>query len=286
VITPSRPADARRVAGHYDALDPFYRALWGEHLHHGLFVTGSEAPEEAVLRMVDRVAEAAALSPGEEVCDVGCGYGATALELARRHGVRVTGLTLSEAQLRRARARTPSGLPVRFLRRDWLDNGLPDEAFHAVLAVECLAHMQDKPRFFREVARTLRPGGRVVVCAWMAGPRNGPLARRLLLEPICQEGALPGLGTEAEYRVMMADAGLELAEFQDLTRAVRRTWTVAGRRMVGAFLRDPGMRRALFDPSLEHRSFALAVLRIRWAYRVGAMRYGLFRGRRPARARP
>lgn len=34
------------VAGHYDALDVFYRDLWGERLHHGLWLTGRETPAQ------------------------------------------------------------------------------------------------------------------------------------------------------------------------------------------------------------------------------------------------
>jgi tocopherol O-methyltransferase len=280
MIVVASPASSREVARHYDELDRFYRELWGEHLHHGLFHSPQDDPQEAASRLVTLVAQLASIGPGQEVCDVGCGYGAAARQLAESHGARVTGLTLSEAQFEHARRHTPPFLPVHFARGDWLENDFPDDSFDVVVAIECLAHMADRERFFQEVARTLRPGGRVVVCAWLARESAGGLSRRFLLEPICREGALTGMGTEEECRRLMRSAGLQLTTFQDLTRRVRRTWTVSSRRLVGSLIRNPAHRKALRDRRLTNRRFALAVFRIRMAYAVGAMRYGVFAGRK------
>src|SRR5215203_2887251 len=84
VIYPREAQTAADVAGHYDELDPFYREIWGDHVHHGYWVTGQETLQEAVEGLVDLVASRLALTPGERVCDVGCGYGATA-ELLTAH---------------------------------------------------------------------------------------------------------------------------------------------------------------------------------------------------------
>lgn len=280
MITTVTPASAGAVARHYDELDGFYRELWGEHLHHGLFHSRSDDPQEAAARLVTLVGQLGSVGPGQAVCDVGCGYGAASRELAESYGANVTGLTVSSAQHRYACEKTRPGLPVRFLLEDWLENDLPDASFDVVIAIECVAHMADRERFFQEAARTLRPGGRLVVCAWLAREEAGPLARRLLLEPICREGALAGMGTESECRMLMRQAGLQLTTFQDLSRRVSHTWSVGSRRLVGSLIRNGEHRKALRDSSLTNRSFALAVFRIRLAYAVRAMRYGVFAGRK------
>ena len=95
---------AADVADHYDELDATYRDLWGEHVHHGLWLTGTETPETAVRQLVELVAEHARVGPGRRVCDVGCGYGATARMLQREYGARVSGITLSPAQYAHATA--------------------------------------------------------------------------------------------------------------------------------------------------------------------------------------
>jgi len=280
MITTAAPADSRQVARHYDELDRFYRELWGEHLHHGIFQDPNDDPQEAASRLVEMVAQMGSVGPGQEVLDVGCGYGATARHLAEMHGARVTGLTLSRAQFDHARTTAPAYLPLQFLQGDWLDSGLPDASYDVVVAIECLAHMADRRRFFEEAARTLRPGGRLVVCAWLANEQAGAFSRRYLLEPICREGALAGLGTETECRALMRDAGFQLTSFQDLSRRVKRTWVVSSRRLVGSLIRNAEHRRALLDRRLTNRRFALTVFRIRMAYAVRAMRYGVFAGRK------
>lgn len=274
---PVTPAD---VARHYDELDRFYRELWGEHLHHGLFESRRDDPGEAAVRMVSLVAELACLAPGQEVCDVGCGYGATARTLAEERGVRVTGITLSEAQARHARQATPPGAGLRFIQGDWLENDFADGSFDVVIAVESLAHMADRRRFFREAARVLRPGGRLVVCAWLEAEKVGRAGRRFLLDPICREGALPGMPTESECRRHLEESGFQGVRVDDLSRRVRRSWTVGARRLVGAVLRDRDYRQALRNRSLVNRRFALTVFRIRAAYALGVMRYGVFSARR------
>jgi len=285
VITPPRPARADDVARHYDELDRIYRELWGEHLHHGLFESRHDAPQDAAARLVDRVAELARVGPGTEVCDVGCGYGATSRVLALEHGARVQGITLSRAQVEHARSATPDALPpgasLRFHQGDWLANDFAGDAFDVVVAIECLTHMPDQRAFFREVARTLRPGGRLVMCVWLTSESPGPLARRFLLEPICIEGELPGMGSASETHAFMVEAGLEPLEFHDLSDRVRRTWSVSASRLARAARRDPEVRKLLRDPAFRSRVFARTVFRIWAAYRVGAMRYGLFLARRP-----
>ena len=279
VILPKLPQATHAVAAHYDELDQFYREIWGEHVHHGYWATGRENPAEATEALVDLVAEQLKLAPGDRVCDIGCGYGATARRLAARHGIAVDGLTVSAAQARHAAKRPTPGVGI--VVRDWLANGFPDACFDRAYAVESSEHMPDKQRFFDEVFRTLRPSGRLVVCAWLARNNPSPWQVRHLLEPICREGRLPGLGSEEEYRAFAARAGFETLGSEDLSRQVRRTWTVCARRLLAALATRPGYLRFLLQQGEGNRVFALTVPRILLAYRTGAMRYCLMTFRRP-----
>src|SRR3712207_8571359 len=82
MISPRRAIDSSEVASHYDELDHFYREVWGEHVHHGLWRRGDETPEEAARELALEVADRAAVGAGDRVVDVGGGYGATARLLA------------------------------------------------------------------------------------------------------------------------------------------------------------------------------------------------------------
>ena len=108
MIYPKTRQDRRTISAHYNDLDPFYRAIWGEHVHHGYWKTGHESVEMATFQLTELVAEQAEIFPGAHVCDVGCGYGATSRLLASHWKASVTALTERLAD-RGAAARLRSG---------------------------------------------------------------------------------------------------------------------------------------------------------------------------------
>ncbi|WP_104179027.1 class I SAM-dependent methyltransferase [Arthrobacter sp. B0490] len=269
MIVPDISQNAAAVADHYDDLDPIYRRVWGEHVHHGLWVTGRETPTEAVEALVDTVGDRLRLRPGEACVDIGCGYGSTARLLAVTRGVRVTGFTLSAEQARYAAEHPVPDVDIRV--RDWLANGMTDASTDAAWAIESSEHMVDKPGFFAEAHRVLAPGGRLVICAWLAETDAGGWKVRHLLEPICREGRLPSMGTREEYEAMAVAAGFTVAGYEDVSRRVARTWTISARRLVKAILVDREIRR------LARGGISVLILpRLILAYRTGAMRYGIF----------
>ena len=279
MIYPREAQSAADVGGHYDELDETYRSIWGEHVHHGYWRTGRETPEEATDALVDLVAERLRLSAGQKLVDIGCGYGATAARLAARHGVAVTGFTLSEAQWRIAAAREGA---LDFRLRDWLDNGLADASFDRAYAIESSEHMVDKPLFFAEAWRVLKPGGRFVVCAWLSREQPSRLEVRHLLEPICREGRLPSMGTRSEYEALAEAAGFRLLSYDEISREVRRTWSICAGRAARRLATDRAFRRFAFARTTKNRSFMLSVPRLMLALRTGAMRYGIFAWEKPA----
>ncbi|MBA2623579.1 MAG: class I SAM-dependent methyltransferase [Chthoniobacterales bacterium] len=263
------------VASHYDELDHFYREIWGEHVHHGLWLRGDETREQAVVQLAELVRERALITAGTLVCDIGCGYGATSRLLAGS-GADVTAMTISAAQFAVAQERHGTTANLRFILGDWLANELPPESFDAAISIESSEHMPDKPRFFQQAGRVLRREGRLAICAWLAAEKPGHWAKKWLLEPICREGRMPHLGSASEYESFAQSAGFRLEKFEDLTRRVEGTWPAIVRRLLTKFATEPGYLRFLFSRHAKNRVFAVTIPRIWLAYRVNAMRYGIF----------
>lgn len=280
--TPAQRPDAAAVARHYDELDYFYRSVWGEHLHHGLWWNEDDRtpPEEATTRLLEQAVAPLALTPEMNVVDIGCGYGGVARWLAAHHGVRVTGLTLSTRQAAFAATTAPSGQAVRIRVGDWLHNDLPDVGFQAALAIESLAHMPDKGAFFHELARTLVPGGRAALACWLATPEP-TLPERLLLRQICREGSLPGIGTLDDYLRLARNSGLRLLDHRDISSSVERTWWIIARRVLYGLFTDPRYLRFLAGRVFRKRLFVLTIPRMILAYRTGTLRYGFLWLERP-----
>lgn len=284
MITPKIAVGSEDVAAHYDDLDRFYRRLWGDHVHHGLWIDGRERPEKATEQLIDTVAAPLAIRPGARICDVGCGYGGTSRYLVKNFGAVVTGLTLSQAQVDYAQSLADGSGNPTILLRNWEQNGLEAESFDGLVSIECLAHVENKARFFTEIRRVLKPGARAVITAWLCGDHCRPWERRHLMEPICREGRLPGMGTRGDYFEMINEAGLCLSSFQDLSPRVRKTWSICARRAGIFVLTSPEAWRFLLGKRRKNGIFLATIPRILLAYRTGAMRYGLFVLRKPRAA--
>jgi tocopherol O-methyltransferase len=62
------------IRAHYDLATAFYRLLWGQHIHHGLW-DAAESPAVAQRKLIESLAHEAGIRGGEHVLDVGCGMG-------------------------------------------------------------------------------------------------------------------------------------------------------------------------------------------------------------------
>jgi 27-O-demethylrifamycin SV methyltransferase len=151
----------------YDRVSVAWQQVFGEELRYGVFRTESEPLETATAELTERMVAAADLDEGLSVLDVGCGTGREACRLAGRFGVRVLGITTSQAGVTAARQRAVvAGVSdlVAFEIGDGMDNLLPSESFDRVWLLESSHVMRDRGAVVAECARVLRPGGRFVLC--------------------------------------------------------------------------------------------------------------------------
>lgn len=165
-----------RIAGVYDRLNGVMTAG----LHH---------------RWRARAVDLAAVGPGSRVLDVATGTGDLALELAHRvlPGGSVLGADFSEQMLTLARAKAQArgfGEEVRFEAANALALPYPDDSFDAVTVGFGVRNFADLDAGLREMARVVRPGGRVVILE-ITTPQKPPLSTFFAL---WFDRIVPGLG--------------------------------------------------------------------------------------------
>jgi demethylmenaquinone methyltransferase/2-methoxy-6-polyprenyl-1,4-benzoquinol methylase len=148
-----------RIAGVYDLMNSAMTAG----LHH---------------QWRERAVERAQVGPGFDALDVCCGTGDMALALRRRIGPdgRVVGCDFSEPMLELARRKSgEQGLAVEFGWADTLDLPYGDARFDAVTIGFGARNLADLERGLSEMARVLRPRGRLVILE-ITRPRREPMA--------------------------------------------------------------------------------------------------------------
>ncbi|KAI4251631.1 MAG: hypothetical protein L6R42_008309, partial [Xanthoria sp. 1 TBL-2021] len=170
-----------RIRHHYELASEYYYSLWGEHIHHGYFLTPTDTKEVAQIHLIELLLQRSRLEKGSTVLDVGCGIGGTSRYLASKHDCHVTGITISGKQVEMATKltrdvsshtdETVPGEPIklgngsaRFVELDAETMGeffTDQSGFDCVWITEAMSHLPDKALFFRNASKLLREGGKL-----------------------------------------------------------------------------------------------------------------------------
>ena len=282
-------ASAASVAAAYDRWteDQLLERLWGDHVHLGHYGNPPgprdfRAAKTAFVHELVRWSGLDQLPRGSRVLDVGCGIGGSARILARDYGFDVLGISISPAQIARARSLTPPDLShCRFAVMDALAMDLADGSFDAVWSVEAGPHMPDKQRYADELLRVLRLGGRLAVADWnQRDPADGHMSRleRWVMRQLLDQWAHPAFASIPGLR-----RNLESSPWSEGIRVQTDDWSIATQPSWMDSISE-GLRRPMAVLGLGPGALLKALretptlLLMDWAFRSGLMRFGVFRG--------
>jgi len=149
------------------------------------------------------------IGAGDTVLDIGSGSGTDALIAARKTGAagRVIGLDMTDAMLDKFKRNISrmGASNAEALEGNAEDIPLPDASVDVVTSNGVLNLVPDKPRAFREIARVLRPGGRVQIADIVVG---SPISEQCRSNPQLWAECVVGASLETQYLEMFAKAGL------------------------------------------------------------------------------
>jgi cyclopropane-fatty-acyl-phospholipid synthase len=159
----SRRGSARNIAAHYDLGNDFFRLFLDPTMAYSCALYPSEAStlHEAQLAKFDVICRKLALQPGQQLLEIGTGWGGLALHAARHYGCRVTTTTISREQHAHAReAVCAAGLAGRItlLLEDYRDLRGRFDALVSVEMVEAVGHRY-LDTYFAACSRLLAPHG-------------------------------------------------------------------------------------------------------------------------------
>jgi cyclopropane-fatty-acyl-phospholipid synthase len=165
----TRRGSRRNIEAHYDLGNDFY-ALWldpGMTYSAACFEAADEPLEQAQLRKYRRILNLLDARPGQQLLEIGCGWGGLAEVAVREYGCTVRGLTLSPAQRAYAQARARAGGWAD--RADFALCDYRDETgrYDHIVSIEMIEAVGERfwPTYFERIATCLVPGGSAVLQA-------------------------------------------------------------------------------------------------------------------------
>ena len=209
-------------AQHYELPPAFFTQCLGPRLKYSCcyYPRGDETLGEAEEAMLALYGERAGLADGQDILELGCGWGSLTLWMAERYpNARITAVSNSNGQrgFIEARCRERGLENVRVLTRDVNTLELPAEAFDRCVSVEMFEHMRNYERLLGRIGSWLRPGGRLFVHIFV---------HRTLLYPFETQGEDNWMGRHFFTGGLMPAADT-LLHFQDAL-TIRQQWLVEG----------------------------------------------------------
>jgi tocopherol O-methyltransferase len=224
--------------------------------HFGIWDGTVTSIRDASLNCNRKLASGADLGPSSRVLDVGCGVGGFAIWAAKQFGCHVTGITIVPENIASAEQRAKRlGVSdrVTFKLMDMADFRFEDESFDLITNQETLCYAVNKPKYFADVHRLLKPGGR-----WQSvdlAIKEGPLTpeEESLHKQVCELWYMAPLEPLSAIEAKAKKAGFEQTRAEDVTPLVLRdARRIMGVTRIGKALakynidnllfRQPGMR--------------------------------------------
>jgi len=217
----------RNIAYHYDLGNEFY-SLWLDRTmtySSALFRSGQESLEAAQLAKYASMVDRMGVKPGDHVLEIGCGWGGFAEFAARERGLRVTGLTISQAQLDYARdriARAGLSEQVEFRLQDYRDErGIYD----GIASIEMFEAVGERywHAYFETLRERLKPGRQATLQIITLQEKRFEIYRKGV--DFIQKYIFPGgmLPSKSALQGEIGRAGLKLVESFDFGESYSQT---------------------------------------------------------------
>lgn len=177
-----------------------------DHMEHKFddparYAKSFDDPARDAWQMPARVIEALALKPGMKIADIGAGTGYFSLRLAKTPGVSVFAVDIEPKMVDylKTRAAAEHASNITAVQAGAASPNLP-EAVDVVLVVDTYHHLPNRPAYFRELRKSLKPGGRVAIVDFRKDAPAGPPAHfRFTPEQVRHEMTQAGYQLESSH---------------------------------------------------------------------------------------
>jgi tocopherol O-methyltransferase len=205
---------------YYNECYLYYKIFWRSHknlcLHYGFHDNG-QRHNQAVVRMIEVLADKVKVTSKDRVLDAGCGVGGSSVWLAENIGCQVLGIDINRnfvniAQ-REARRKNLNSL-VSFYEMNFCQTSFRENVFDIVWAEESSCHAENKQAFLMEMSRILRPGGHIIIADGYKTRESSELTKNLT------GWAVPNIPSVTEFTDFLTKTGFQHVVCEDISDKV------------------------------------------------------------------
>lgn len=201
-----------------------YEWVWRIHknfsIHYGFYDRTHRTHNKALINFNRILADMAAIGSQDHVLDAGCGVGGSSVWIAKNRGAKVTGININENQLSEARelAKRNDVLDsVRFIQKNFMDTGFPDNSFDVVWGLESICYAEDKKAFLNEARRILKDHGRIIIADGFQKKKDLSEVEQKTLDKWLKGWAVPNLAEIQSFKGNLEELGFRNIIFRDVT---------------------------------------------------------------------
>ena len=234
----------RNVRHHYDIGEELYDLfLDKKHRQYSCayFTKNNESLEDAQQNKINHIIKKLNLKPGQKVLDIGCGWGGMAFEIARQSQCEVTGISLSENQIKYCKEKAKELNLNNQVRFELLDYRSVNSKFDRIVSIGAFEHFGKKfyKTFFKKVKNIMHDDGICLLHKIGSVDKPGPI------QPFIQKYIFPGgiVPSLSEMMIPIEKTGLVLSDCETLIHHYDKTLKA----WLDRFMENKGKAKYLYN---------------------------------------
>jgi len=215
------------IKKYYNENQILYNFFWSQNaLHYGIWDKDTQKLSDAIINTDKYVFQCLCVKENDTVLDAGCGVGGTSIFIAENSGAKVTGITLSDIQLNKAKEKAmKSKVPnlLNFSNQDFNNTDFQDEYFSKIFGIESICHAHKKEDFIKEAYRIMKTGGKIVIVDAFLTKIHLNEKEEQLYKKFLRGWAVPNLSSKIDFQKKLEEAGFKKIIFYDKLDSVRKS---------------------------------------------------------------